>query len=62
VPVYSSTPGPTDATRYTIIYLTLMGWAAVRRNAMERTSALDSIEPTTDDLDDAGAEAAEVIA
>jgi len=39
-----------------------MGWAAVRRNAMERTSALDSIEPTTDDLDDAGAEAAEVIA
>ena len=39
-----------------------MEWAAVRRNAMERTTALDSIEPTTDDLDDAGAAVSVVIA
>lgn len=59
--MYRGTPGPTDATRYTIIYLTLIGLPVVVPNAMERTHAAERIESQTDE-DHPNAALAEVLA
>jgi hypothetical protein len=47
--MYLGKPGPVDATRYTIIYLTLMGDPALVPNAMEPTNAVERIETPTED-------------